>query len=103
MRRCDLTVAYCRSVFDEPHVAKASAVRFCAILTCVAAVGAGAATIRFAFVHPDNLGALGILAGLVGAFLGGATIKLLLRTKADSSIPDEPEATPPAVGPSVSP
>jgi hypothetical protein len=78
-----------------------SAVRVCAVATCFAAIGAGAATIAFAFKHPDALGMAGILAGLVGAFLGGATIKLLLRTKAESgtsSTPDEPEATPPAVG-----
>jgi len=76
--------------FVREH-APESSTRLVMILCTLAGMGSAWGVFRFAMRNPTATGTTGVLAGIVGAFIGSGAVAIALRMRKDGEPGDKPE------------
>jgi len=76
--------------FVREHTPESST-RLVMILCTIGGLGSAYGAYRFAMTNPTQTGTVGVLAGIVGAFIGSGAVAIALRTRKDAEPGDPPE------------
>lgn len=68
-----------------------SSTRLVMILCTLGGLGSAYGTYHFAMAHPEHTGTVGVLAGMVGAFIGSGAVAIALRMRKNLEPGDTPK------------
>jgi hypothetical protein len=76
-----------------------SSTRLVMVLCTLGGLGSAYGAYHFAMANPAQTGTVGVLAGIVGAFIGSGAVAIALRTRKDAEPGDA--AIPPVIPPAI--